>query len=245
VSSVRVRSFNATGIELFRAALADLRDGARADLPEELLADVSNSHELDDVVDVDWMSFATRLEVARHLHERLAKLAQARVDRDRGMWSWLSAYYFDVVAPKRGDGLRRPGRDYRHLFDTGYRFQNRHLLFGAYQLYRRHGEACALLLLTPPHVESALYHEIASRLDLIANRGVLEAVEALYFDRAKGGPKRGAQDGKTGAGTIRRLVHVLQQLDLTFDIYGMSGEQIVELLPPEFDAWRHRPLFSA
>ena len=74
--------------------------------------------------------------------------------------------------------------------EPGYRYQHRHLLFGAYQLYRRHGEACALLLLTPAHAERALYHEIGSRSDSIANRGVLEAVDALYFDVAKGAPKR-------------------------------------------------------
>ena len=33
-------------------------------------------------------------------------------------------------------------------------------------------------------------------------------------------------------------MRVMQQLDLTYDIYGMSGADIVELLPTEFDAWR-------
>jgi hypothetical protein len=31
---------------------------------------------------------------------------------------------------------------------------------------------------------------------------------------------------------------VVQQLDLTYDLYSMTGEQILQLLPGEFDRWR-------
>lgn len=240
-----VRAFNASGIELFRAALDELRSGSRADLPQELLDDTSHSGALEEeTIEIEWQSFGSRLEIARYLCERFSKLPQHDLDRNRGLWAWLSAFHFDAVCPKRVDGLRRPGRDYRHIPEAGYRFQYRHLLFGPYQLYRRHGDACELLLSGPPHTESALYHEIASRLDSVANRGVIEATHALYFDASKGVAKRGAQDGKPSAGTIRRLVHVLQQLDLTFDIYGMSGVQILELLPKEFDVWRQGSVIS-
>jgi len=59
-----------------------------------------------------------------------------------------------------------------------------------------------------------------------------------HMDKKTGAPKRGAQGSGSTAGGVGRLVRVLQQLDLTFDSYGMSGKQIVELLPDEFDAWR-------
>ena len=38
--------------------------------------------------------------------------------------------------------------------------------------------------------------------------------------------------------TMQVTPHYLQQLDVTYDIYGLSGEQLLELLPPEFDVWR-------
>ncbi|MEM9057223.1 MAG: hypothetical protein AAGD86_07085, partial [Pseudomonadota bacterium] len=87
----------------------------------------------------------------------------------------------------------------------------------------------------------AIYQEIASRQDLVANRGVIEAVMLLYFDPPKLAPKRGCQSGSR-PGTIRRLVRVLQQLDMTYDIFGMTGRELIALLPPEFDEWRaHLP----
>ena len=111
------------------------------------------------------------------------------------------------------------------------------MLFGPYQVYRRHGERAALLLFGPLHAESAIYHEIVSRRDLIANRGVIDAAVALYFDRKRGRPKSGVTShGQPG--TVRRFVRVLQQLDLTYDIYGLSARQLLELLPEEFDVWQ-------
>jgi hypothetical protein len=77
-----------------------------------------------------------------------------------------------------------------------------------------------------------------SRRDLIANRGVIEAALALYFDAQRGRPKAGAQGSLHQPGTVRRFVRVLQQLDVTYDIFGLSGEQLLELLPREFDQWR-------
>ena len=37
---------------------------------------------------------------------------------------------------------------------------------------------------------------------------------------------------------MRCFVRVLQKLDLTHDIFGLSGMQVLEPLPAEFDAWR-------
>ena len=74
--------------------------------------------------------------------------------------------------------------------------------------------------------------------DLIANRGVLDAASLLYFDEETKQLKPGCQPSHPRAGTVRRFVRVLQQLDLTHDVYGMSGKEIVTILPNEFDAWR-------
>ena len=41
---------------------------------------------------------------------------------------------------------------------------------------------------------------------------------------------------------MRRLITVIQQLDFNYDLYGMRAEEILGLLPAEFDAWRPAPL---
>lgn len=238
MTAATVRALNGAGIERFRAYLAELRSGARADPPRALLADPALTDELSAEVQVEPERFATRWRAGEYLWQRLAALPPEEVEGNRGLWAWLALFYFDQLAPRRTDGTRRPGRDYRHVPDFDFRYRYRHLLFGPFAVYRRHRAHAILVLSGPLHLEPAVYHEVTSRQDLIASRGVIEALNALYLDRARGLPKRGTQGGPEHPGTLRRFVRVLQQLDLTYDIYGMPGKAIVELLPLEFDAWR-------
>ena len=232
-----VRSLSRVGIERFREYLGTLRAGHPVDPPQELLTDASCTAELSVDVQVGSERFATRWGAGEYLWNRLATLPANEVEGNPGLWAWLALFYFDQLAPQRADGTRRPGRDYRHVADFGFRYRYRHLLYGPFAVYRRHRGHAILLLSGPLHVEPGVYQEITSRQDLIASRGVIEALNTLYLDRSRGLPKRGAQ--RAGQpGTLRRFVRLLQQLDLTYDIYGMSGSAIVDLLPPEFDSWR-------
>jgi len=235
-----VRALSPAGVERFRAYLAALRDGAREAPPWALLEDDQASVELSAEAWVERRQFGSRWGVGEYLWQQLAPLPPDEVEGNRGLWAWLALYYFDQVCPARADGMRRPGQDYRHLPDFGFRNRYRHLLYGPYAVYRRHRGYAILVLSGPPHVELRLYHEITSRTDLIASRGVLEALNALYLDRTRGLPKRGAQSTVPGPGTLQRFVRVLQQLDVTYDVYGMSGQALLDLLPPEFDSWREK-----
>jgi len=236
MGATTVRALNAVGVERFRAYLGELRSGAKADPPCELLTDPACTEELSAEVQVGTERFATRWRAGEYLWNLLAPLPPEEVEGNRGLWAWLALFHFDQLAPRRADGTRRPGRDYRHVPDFGFRYRYRHLLFGPFAVYRRHRAHAILVLSGPLHVEPGVYQEVTSRQDLIASRGVIEALNALYLDRPRGLPKRGAQ-GAEHPGTLRRFVRVLQQLDLTYDIYGMSGSAIVDLLPPEFDAF--------
>jgi len=66
------------------------------------------------------------------------------------------------------------------------------------------------------------------------NRGILESVYSLYLDKPTEKPKRGSLM-KNSPGTLYRFVDVAQQLDLAYDLSSMTGEQILQLLPNEFD----------
>jgi hypothetical protein len=232
-----LRSLNRIGLDRFRAYLHDLRAGKPLPVPLRLLADAASTSELPVEIEIELRTFANRLELGRYLTELLAPLEPDVTDRDAGIWAWMALFYFEQVCPAEPSGVRFPGKDYRHVPEFAVRERHRHLLFGPYQVYRRHGERSALLLTGALDTESRVYHEIVSRRDLIANRGVIEAALALYFDAHRGRPKPGAQ-GSNHPGTVRRFVRVLQQLDVTYDIFGLSGAQLLEILPPEFDAWR-------
>ena len=238
---MKVRRFTKNGIEEFRKYLSSLRSGSISDPSNELLIDPDTSESVPGTAEVKRRTFETRLDVAKYLDEALSALELDSIETDVGLWSWLSVFYFDQVCPRKKDGSRKPGRDYRHILEPGYRYGHRHLLAGAYVSYSIYGlgeKLGKLILYSPPSVESRFHHELVARQSLITNPGVMEAVNLLYFHQREKRPKTAALSKKQKPGTFFRFIDVIQQLDLTYDLYSMTGEEILELLPSEFESWR-------
>lgn len=123
MSDTTVRALNSAGIDRFRAYLAVLRSGQPVDPPQELVADASCTGELSVDVQVGPERFATRWGAGEYLWNRLAPLPADEVEGNPGLWAWLALFYFDQLAPRRADGTRRPGRDYRHVPDFDFRYR--------------------------------------------------------------------------------------------------------------------------
>ncbi len=235
-----LRKFTDAGIDRFRSFLADLRNGSAAAPPFDFLIDSAASRPVHEEVQIENRKFATRLELARYLDEALTDIEIDGIESDVHLWSWLSLYYFDQVCPAGDKDIRKPGRDYRHILEPGYRYGHNHLIAGAYLAYTVHGlrdGLSKLLLYTPPHIESGFHHQLAQRQSLITNKGLMEAATLLYFSNQKGKPKSGALS-RQKAGNLYRFIDVIQQLDLNYDLYSMTGEEVLQLLPPEFDRWK-------
>jgi len=236
-----IRKLNDKGIERFRDYLAELRQGEKSPPPLNLLEDPDYSIPYKGDAEVEQQTFSTRLDLARYLDQVLDPLFSGSLQDDVHLWSWLSLHFFDQVCPVEGNGLRKPGRDYRHILEPGYPYGYNHLLAGAYLVYAVYDlgkNLSRLLLWTPPNLESDFHHKLASRQTFITNKGLLEAVDKLYFNAVEGKPKRGALIKKNAPGTLLRFIDVIQQLDLTYDLYSMRGSEILALLPPEFDKWK-------
>ena len=65
----------------------------------------------------------------------------------------------------------------------------------------------------------------------------------LYFDAKVGKLRRGLSNSEK-AGSLARFFPVMRQLELTYDLLGLSAAEVVELLPPEFDCWRRPSTIS-
>jgi hypothetical protein len=231
-----VRRLTELGIDWFRQYLRQVAQGSPAEPPLVLLAHAEASEPMVPELFVETRVFSTRLEAARHLAQVFEGVSG--LEEDAGLWSWLSLFYFDQVCPVRDDGTRSPGRDYRHILEPGYRYGHRHLLGGALLVYRIHGDDAVLLLCTKLHQENTFHHELASRQAFVSNRSIIQAVNLLYLDEPTRRPKRGAQDQKRIPGTLTRFVDVVQQLEINYDLYSMSADAIVALLPEEFEGWK-------
>ncbi len=235
----KLRSLNARGIEEFRAFLQQIRDGREFHANPAILYADDTSTRLSRTIAIESRAFASKFAAAEYLGSVLADAAAS--PDDIGLWSWLALFYFDQLSPVDAEGRRRPREDYHYIPSNDGWQRDRHLLAGPYRLFLFHGENARLLLYPPVHQHGAFIYNLGFRRDLITNKGLIEAIDLLYWDVKRKRPKRGSTT-ETRAGNIRRLITVVQQLDFNYDLYGMRAEEILQLLPPEFDAWKPSPL---
>lgn len=231
---MNLRKFHSDGIQRFSDFLVELGADPTAPVPASLLADANITAEVGPGVTIDQRKFANRFECGRYLNDVLADVPDKDL-RDAGLWAWLSLFYFDEVCPEK-NGKRTPGERARHIPQmTNFQRFYRHLLLNPLMVYRAHinnVEEVMGVLVNAVSSPGDISEQLASRQELITNRGVLSLATKLYLDPQNGKLKRGA--GGKSAGSPRRLADFLNQIDLTFDLYAMGGKDLMSILPREF-----------
>jgi len=208
--------------------------------PMEFLTDPALSDPVSGEVEVPPRRFRNRLEAGQFLNELMDAAKIQLPERNRGLWTWLTLFYFDEVCPADGNGRRNPQDEARliPLLDNHQRFY-RHLLVGPFLIVRAHRnqpERAIAMLCNPLWKPGEIAEQLASRKELVTNHAVADVATRLYYDPATGSFKRGA--GSDVRGAARRLAALLNQLDLTYYLYGMTAGELLALLPKEFDRFR-------
>ena len=237
---MKLRCFNNDGIAAFASYRAQLALEPNLPPPFHVLEDPALTEEVPGEIEVQKRNFETRLEAGRYLNDLLEHSGIARPERNRGLWSWLTLIFFDAVCPADGNGNRAAQDEARlvPLLDNHQRFY-RHLLLGPFLIVRAHHdnpERAMAMLCNPLWKPGEIVEQLASRKELVTNRGVVELATRLYYDKGIKSFRRGA--GSSVKGAARRLAALLNQLDLTFYLYGMTADELQAMLPKEFDRFR-------
>lgn len=239
---MRFRRFTSTGVDAFSRYIHDLRADPKLPLPHGLLTDDALTEMLTPEVSAIPETFNTRMEFARWLDRSFEKSDAEAPLLDTGFWTWLTAALFDQVCPADGNGRRKPGEIARYVPElANARLQYRHLLYGStmvYEMHRSDLSAADLLLATPLDRLNHFFYQLASRRELLGNRVVMATATRLYFDRQRGGGKRGAVT-RGQPGTVFRYVKLLNQLDRVLDLGTVPPEILESQLPQEFDRFRN------
>lgn len=237
---MKIHRFNKKGIEKFAESLDLLKTGA----PVTSISQLLNDPELTESIGgecswLDSLDLNHKLATAKNLDKIVTKLELVSVERDLGFWTWLSAYLFEKLSKKHKNGDYKPGEQAIWICDyDNYQRYYRHYLASIWRVYRTHSnreELLKVILNGPVNTPGELWGQIAASQQLITNPSMLEAIYILYWDKSNNKRKHGA-----GGESPRRLTQVLKQFDKTWDFFSMSGEQIVELLPSEFDRFKEK-----
>jgi hypothetical protein len=240
---VKLRCFNSDGMVAFASYRARLALEPALQPPMEFLTDPALSDLMSSEVEVEPRRFRNRLEAGLFLNELMDAAKVQLPERNQGLWAWLTLFFFDEVCPADGNGRRNPQAEARLIpFVDNYQRFYRHLLVGPFLIVRAHRnqpERAIAMLCNPLWKPGEIAEQLASRKELVTNHSVAEAATRLYYNPATGSFKRGA--GSAIRGAARRLAALLNQLDMTYYLYGMTADELLALLPKEFDRFRPKP----
>lgn len=237
---MKLHRFNPDGITAFADYRYRLALEPTLPPPAHLLEDPAYTNLVSETVEVTPQLFENRLEAGQQLNDLIDAAKITLPEHDRGLWAWLTLLHFDAVCPADGNGRRNPQGVERlmPLVDNYQRFY-RHLLLGPFLIVRAHREnldRAYAFLKQPLWRPGEIVGQLASSKELVTNPAVVEAATRLYFDPTTNAFKRGSSSKIKGA--PRRLASLLNQLDLTWYLYGMTTDEILGLLPKEFDRFK-------
>jgi hypothetical protein len=183
------------------------------------------------------LPFATAQDMAAAILAAAAARPFQELLQRNGLWAWLTFVLRDVLFPKDANGRRKLGEVHRWYPSNPNDWQKgqRHLVRMPVLLLFRLGSDADYLLCGAPSVLPEIREQMTSQQDMF-HPAFQKAARTLYFDPPSGKLKRGT--GGKGRGSPRRLAAVRQQFDVTWNLFDVSPDRLVEMLPHEFDRFK-------
>jgi len=251
---VDVRKLNEKGLEEFESFLSRVRGkrgGSNEKPPFYLLEDpqfsdeikLSNHIKSPKRIDI-LQQFEDRMDFADHLCSFIKTEDDvAKVVNDRFAGAWLALAYFEQICSKDEDGkwkLREKARYVPNINDR--RKFYRHLVCSIIAVFSLHRKRGRLVLNGPTNEHPDFLEQLASRSELMVNKSLMEVIDKLYWDSKSEAPKVGAAANVRPFpdGSLRRFVgpgSFYETYQTTFDFWSMTPEEILAILPREFEDW--------
>ena len=232
-----IRRLNDTGREAFRAWLEGGAEGAP---PLGVLDDPETSSPLHPTILHPTKIYERRYDLGGNLVDLLIDLDVVTLQADAGLWDWLSLCLIDQICPVRAGGRRRVRHVANYLLDwDNYTRRNRHLVRTSWNVVRVHGAVSRFILAGPLYEHGDVVEQLTAYQHVITCKPLIAAIGSLVWDADKATFKRGF-GSRTRPGNARRVQVFSKQFRLTYDLDSMRPEQILELLPREFDRFRER-----
>jgi len=228
------------GENLFREFIYQVRNNPEVEKPDLNREPYSREFSPQIMID-DKIIFKSKLELAQYLDNifREAHISREDVIRNRNLWTWL-AYIWWKQLTNNCNNIKERDEHYICTEPSNYRRYYTHLVAAPYILYSLYNLPISMLFLyNPPWKINDFTERVAANQFLISHRNIVEVIYSLYFDEKKQRPKKGSTS-PDAPGNIRRFIKVLRQFELTYDIYSMTPQQIIEILPEEFKKWLNK-----
>lgn len=232
-----IRFFNEDGLNEFERIIGEIRNNNLKNIPEDFLLSDQYSDILEPIINIEKVDYKNKNELVPYIVETLNLRANKYLYFDKGLWSWLAAFYFDNICPTDGNGKRKINEIAFYVLrdPKSYTKYYRHLLAYPSRILSELNDSSKIFLIGSFLKRGEITEQFGAYQEIALNKGILDAANILYWDDNTKNLKRGAA-GK-GGGSARRLVRIIRQYQLTYDLNSMNGNEIVALLPHEFTKW--------
>jgi hypothetical protein len=236
---MKIHRMTDRGKQRFIEFLDRLKGETPEPFPQELLTDSTYASSIGgDSTWLDEFNLNDRLATAKGLDKIIRRLELSSAEKDDDFWTWCSAYLFEKLCKRGPGGKLKPGEIPIWIAEHhNWKRYYRHYLASIWQVYFTHRDKedeLIVLLNGPVNTPGELWAQIAATQTLITNSSLIDAIYQLYWNAENNTRKTGA-----GGNSPRRLTQVLKQFEKTFDFFSMTGEQMIELLPSEFDRFKN------
>ena len=235
--SIPARVLTETGIHRAQVFLDELRDrpDRPVDVPDLILFGSECSEPFKGGPIVAHQRMTTRRDAVEYLSALSPPLDQRFVDHWQ-FWSWLGLFHLPDVLHTDQRKARMSKVYETFVVDPrnslSRRDSYRHYLWTSWRLHSTFGEQVAYLYeLDIMEVGEILRHIVGSPR-IFNSTSVPQVMIRLYTEGER--PKRRHQDDPGG---IRHLIRVLPQLERTYDVYGMTADALLRILPSAFREW--------
>lgn len=182
-------------------------------------------------------TFSTAKEMASKV---ISSLGVTNVDKyvpESGLWAWLTFILLNQLIEKNKDGTWKVSEEYRWIPSNpnDYRYAHLHLVRMPVILLAKFDDDADHLLCGKVHKYPQIRHVLAGQQNMFI-RSVQKAAKMLYYDEKNNRIKKGSNALR--GGSVRRFTALFRQLDVTWELNELSAEEILKMLPPEFDYFK-------
>jgi hypothetical protein len=237
---ISIRTFNESGLNEFERNINEIRNGTITTISEDLLFSDNYSIVHEPIINIEKVDYKNKSELIPYLVSELNLRANKYLYFDKGLWSWLAAFLFDNICPADIHGKRKVNETAFYILrdPKSYTKYYRHLLAYPSRIYSELDESSKIFLIGNFSKRGEITEQFGAYQEIALNKGILDVANILYWDDKIKNLKRGASS--KSAGSARRLVRIIRQYQLTYDLNSMQGEEILGLLPSEFQKWNNQ-----
>ena len=102
-----IRTFNEEGLNEMERVIGEIRNNNIKEIPAELLTDGHYSEIHEPIINIERVDFRNKNELIPYLVNQLNLKTNKHLYFDKGLWSWLTAFYFNNICPADGNGKRK------------------------------------------------------------------------------------------------------------------------------------------